>query len=272
MSEMLIDLSEKAVINAIEANLYATTPFSHHWPRAEIHAGPEISWCLTNVGFPTCNGIFRARLKPQEVDKTIERLVNMGRARKVPLQWWVGRDTRPANLGDSLLAQGFITHGGGAGMAIDLLAMKQDVHDLPDLRITEVTDGGTLKTWCHTTSVGFGIPEHAELALLEWFTTDLQLKQPLKFYLGTWQGKPVATSLLFLAEGVAGIYFVATVAEARNRGFGFTITQKPLQAAREMGYRVGILQASKMGEPVYRRMGFKRYSTIQSYTWLNTPE
>jgi GNAT superfamily N-acetyltransferase len=136
------------------------------------------------------------------------------------------------------------------------------------LKIIEVKDPKTLKTWCHITSVGFSIPEAAEPGLVDWFTTDIQLKQPLKFYLGLLQGKPIATSMYFLAEGVAGIYFVATVPEARNQGVGFAITQRPLQEARKMGYRVGILQASKMGEPVYRRMGFKEYCKTGSYSWL----
>ena len=93
----------------------------------------------------------------------------------------------------------------------------------------------------------------------------------MKFYLGWWDEEPVSTSGLLLAEGVAGIYFVATVPEARKRGVGFAITLKPLQEAREMGYRVGILQASQMGEPVYRRMGFQEYCKIGAYIWMNTP-
>ena len=272
MPEILEDFSKEAISEAIEANLYASTPFSHNWPDAEIYTGPEISWCMTNVAFPPCNAIFRANLNPDKVDSTIEGLVEKGRARNVPLHWWIGRDSRPADLAEHLAAFGFTTFGGAAGMAIDLQKMKEDVHNPSDLRISEVVDADTLKTWCHITRLGFGIPEHAEEALLEWFTIDLQLNQPIKFYLGTWRGKPVTTSLLFLAEGVAGIYFVATLPEARRQGFGFAITYKPLEVAREMGYRIGILQASKMGEPVYRRMGFKKYSVIGSYSWLNTPD
>jgi GNAT superfamily N-acetyltransferase len=272
MSDFLKDLSPKALANAVEANLYAFTPFSHRWPRAEVYAGPDISWCMTDIAFPMCNVVFRANLKPEQIDSTIENLISRGRTRKVNVQWIIGLDTKPANLSEYLIAHGFTTQGDGAGMAIDLLAMNEDVPVPAGLKIVEVKDLKTLKTWCHITSVGFSIPEAAEPGLVDWFTTDIQLKQPLKFYLGLLQGKPVATSMYFLAEGVAGIYFVATVPEVRNRGIGFAVTRRPLQEARKKGYRVGILQASKMGEPVYRRMGFKEYCKIGSYTWINKPE
>ena len=137
--------------------------------------------------------------------------------------------------------------------------------------ITEVKDEDTLKTWCYISGISFGMPEQAIPSLVEYFSTDIKLQQPLKFYLGLLDGKPVATSMYYLAEGVAGIYFVATLTEARNKGIGFAITQKPLLEAREMGYKVGILQASKMGEPVYRRLGFKEYSHIGSYSWIYQP-
>ena len=157
-------------------------------------------------------------------------------------------------------------------MAIDLSEMNEADRAPAGLRIVEVEDDDTLKTWCHVGGTGFGIPEPAIPSLVEYFTTDIKMGQPLKLYLGLLDGKPVATSMYYLAEGVAGIYFVATLEEARNKGIGFAITQKPLLEARVMGYRVGILQASKRGVPVYVRLGFREYSRIGSYSWIYQPE
>lgn len=269
MREVLNDLSAPALVNAIEANMYASTPFSYNWPRAEVYTGADLSWCVTDVPFPSCNAVFRARLRPEDVDNTIETLIARGQARSVPLQWWTTQDTQPADLGERLVAHGFKHQGDGAGMAIDLLDMNEKISLPSTFTIKKVQDAATLKIWCHITSVGFGIPAHAEPALLDWFTGFIKLKLPIRFFLGWLEGKPVATSMYLLAEGVAGLYFVAVLPEARRRGIGFAITLKPLQEARETGYRVGILQASKMGEPVYRRMGFKKYSEIGSYIWLD---
>jgi hypothetical protein len=45
------------------------------------------------------------------------------------------------------------------------------------------------------------------------------------------------------------------------------MTLAPLADAAAAGYQVGVLGASPMGEPVYRRIGFAAYCTIGIYEW-----
>lgn len=272
MPDILHDLSEQALIKAIEENMYAMTPLSHGWPQAEVYVGEDVSWCVTDVAFPTCNPIFHVNLEPEAVDSLLKTLIAKARRKKVNLHCWTTRDTKPTNLAEYLTAHGFTSIGEGIGMAIDLSNMNEADRSPAGFRIIEVEDDDSLETWCRVSGTSFGIPEHAIPSIVEYFAMDIKMNQPLKFYLGLLDGKPVATSMYFLGEGVAGIYFVATLAEARNKGIGFAITQKPLLEAREMGYHVGILQASKLGKPVYLRLGFKEYSHIGSYSWIYQQE
>jgi predicted acetyltransferase len=70
-----------------------------------------------------------------------------------------------------------------------------------------------------------------------------------------------------VSAGLAGIYFVSAVEEARRQGIGGAIALAPLREAREMGYGVGVLGASEMGYPVYRRLGFQECCRIGLYEW-----
>ncbi len=79
----------------------------------------------------------------------------------------------------------------------------------------------------------------------------------LRCFVGFRNEVPVATSLRFLSDGVVGIYGVATTPEARKRGFGASMTLAALEDGYAQGYDMGVLIATKMGDPVYRRLGFR---------------
>jgi ribosomal protein S18 acetylase RimI-like enzyme len=81
-------------------------------------------------------------------------------------------------------------------------------------------------------------------------------------YIGFLDDVPVATSAMVADSGVAGIYGLATLPEARRKGIGEVMTVMPLIEAREMGYRVGTIQASSMGYPLYARIGYKDFGTF----------
>jgi len=114
---------------------------------------------------------------------------------------------------------------------------------------------------------GFGAADYIE-AFCEWYICmGFNSTTPIRNYIGWLKEKPVATSTLVLGAGVAGIYCVSTIPEARRQGIGAAMTIRPLLDARGMGYRVGTLQASEMGFPVYRQIGFQEYYRVPLYIW-----
>ena len=105
-------------------------------------------------------------------------------------------------------------------------------------------------------------------ALFAWGQTlGFASEREIVHFLGRLDGRPVATATLVLGGGVAGIYNVLTVPDAQRRGIGALMTVRPLALARARGYRLGILQSSKMGYPLYRRLGFEEYCRIGIYHW-----
>jgi GNAT superfamily N-acetyltransferase len=118
---------------------------------------------------------------------------------------------------------------------------------------------------------GFGAAAARALAELEpALSGEDYLGKPR--YLGFLADRPVATAALVPAAGLAGVYAVSTLPEARGRGIGAAMTAFPLLEARARGYRVGVLQATAMGLPVYRRLGFRALCDYRCYAQPPAPE
>lgn len=78
-------------------------------------------------------------------------------------------------------------------------------------------------------------------------------------------GEPACTALAMLSHGIAGVYWVGTRKQARGRGLAEYCTRELGNAAFARGARKVILQASKYGEPIYSRMGYRKFT---SYPWF----
>ena len=70
-------------------------------------------------------------------------------------------------------------------------------------------------------------------------------------------GEVAACAQLLLSHGIGGVYYVGTLEEARGRGLGELVTRAVTDQAFERGATAVGLQASPMGEPIYRRLGFR---------------
>lgn len=266
MNEILKDLSVSSLVTAIEANLFEFFKLYEQWPRAEVCDNPHILWTITDISFPLFNAVFRAHLS--DPDAAIEAAIARCKRRNVPMMWWTGPSTQPTELGIALEAFGF-TGEEVTGMAAELRSLPRDVSVPPGLVIERVADIETMRKWCHVLCVGFEMPDFVGEALLDLFhSIGFDSQSTVRHYVGQLNDEPVSASSMFLGAGVAGIYCVATVPEARKRGVGSATTLMPLHEARKLGYQVGILHSSHMGINVYRGLGFREYCKFVRYVWL----
>jgi ribosomal protein S18 acetylase RimI-like enzyme len=70
-------------------------------------------------------------------------------------------------------------------------------------------------------------------------------------------GEPVGATLLHESHGIAGVYWVAVLEEARGRGVAAAMVQHVTNVGFHLGAANVQLQASAMGEPIYRRLGYE---------------
>ncbi len=81
--------------------------------------------------------------------------------------------------------------------------------------------------------------------------------------------RPVAGAMLLFSHGIAGVYWVGTLPDARGRGYADAVMRVITRYAFEHGARLVVLQASPMGDPVYRRLGFRE---VTRYPWYLVPK
>jgi len=81
-------------------------------------------------------------------------------------------------------------------------------------------------------------------------------------------GEPVSIAMTIVSHGVAGIYWVGSLEQARGKGLGWAITAAATNAGFKLGAELASLQASPMGKPIYEAMG---YETVFDYRLLMSP-
>lgn len=266
MEHILQDRSIPNVLQAMEKNSFSLMSTIKQWARVEVHQDDQMVWTITDIPFPLFNGVLRTQLPPEDVEIAIQALIAEGKARNVPLLWQIWPSTQPVNLGEYLEKHGFILADHAPGMAADLADLKSNLPTPPGFTMQKVNGPIELKRWWQVCGEVFEMPDFAVEAFYDWMTSsDFPT---ITNYLGFLNGRPVATSLVILGGGVAGIYNVGTLPEARRQGIGALMTALPLKDALAEGYTTGVLESSELGMGVYESLGFKKYCYVDQYVWL----
>jgi GNAT superfamily N-acetyltransferase len=226
----------------------------------------EVRWTIGGSPIDYHNAVVAADLRPDRADDVIAESIQLLKARNVPGSWHVGPSMRPSDLGDRLLAAGFVHGGAEPGMAVALADLTDERIGPADLRIARITSDEALSTWAATLARGFGEgPKEAD-----WVAEVYRREgygDPWRHYLAYLDDEPVATATIYLDAGVAGVYFVMTVPEARRRGIGAAITRAAVHQARDAGVQYAVLGSSPAGRSVYTSLGFREYCLVHLYEW-----
>jgi GNAT superfamily N-acetyltransferase len=171
-----------------------------------------------------------------------------------PVWLWAAAPPEPANLPLLLMARGFRHGFQPHWMWLDLATLRDDFVLRRDIRIELNPDPAI---WDPVKNADF---------LAECRLARLHPDRAVQAV--AWvDGAPIGVSCAFLTRGqsgIAGIYDVGVLPEYRNQGIGKALTHAVCVWARDRGYRIAGLNATPMGEPVYRALGF------QSLRWSET--
>lgn len=270
-----LELSERELALAVEESLFELFRSMVQLPGAELEERDDLCFHHAFPSNPMFKGVWAPRLTRDELHAAAEEALAWHRAREAPFVfWWAGPSAEPEGMGEMLAPHGF------EPFEIDAPGQVADLAELDwgalarvpyDFEAGRVTDDRGLETFGRTFVEAFEIPDRAGQAWVEatrWFGVG---RAPWDLYVGYLEGRPVATNVLFCGAGVATVFAIGTVPDARGQGIGASITLRGLADARERGYRYAVLFATPKGAPVYRRIGFRDVDARIS-RWLWTAE
>jgi ribosomal protein S18 acetylase RimI-like enzyme len=150
------------------------------------------------------------------------------------------------------------------GMAIEpLLAAPPP---LPaDVELIPISTTRDIETFVDVVAGSFSpgeLPDHWHAMLGD---PAVVLSPEITALITTVDGKPSACAMSLIDGDVVGLYLIGTLPWARSRGLGATVTDAITRMALERGARLAVLQASPMGEPLYRRLGWREVTRYRRY-------
>ncbi|HEX9314729.1 MAG TPA: GNAT family N-acetyltransferase, partial [Actinomycetota bacterium] len=84
-------------------------------------------------------------------------------------------------------------------------------------------------------------------------------------YLASFDGETVATTLVWDRGPDVEVTFVATLPEARGRGIARRLLGHALERERERGKSASTLIATKLGFPVYEKLGYREVGGLEMW-------
>lgn len=266
--DKLQDFSYDSLAFAVEKSAAEEFRIWSRWPGLEFRVEDDRIYTITSVRSPIFNNILRATFDPERAEESIDQTLLPFRERNVPAYWWVGRSSRPGDLGSRLTAYGLTTAFIALAMAADLQRLPEDISSPAGLVVEEVTHSREFDQWLKFASAGMDLPP---AAIGPW--TELQSavgfgpSNPMRHFLALLGGEPAAAASLFTGSGIAGMANLVTRKEYRRKGIGSSLTVMLLKAARSSGFRVGALHATAEAAGMYRRLGFREYGREWCYLW-----
>jgi len=259
------DTSESGLITATRANICDLFRHMSVSNKPEHFEKAGLTRWVSVVPHPWFNGLIANEPPTSESEAALVESIQYFKEKIVEtFTFWVDPSLQISDWAPVMSKHGFGFSKDTPGMAMDLNELNPSIPSVDGLEIRVVDDNESNKVWARVFTIGYGLPSAWEPLVFEsWVSLGLGL--PMRNYISYLNGKPVATSCLFLGGGAAGIYSVSTLPEVRGKGIGAAMTLKPLLDAREMGYRIGTLQSSDMGFKIYQRLGFRHLCQIENF-------
>jgi GNAT superfamily N-acetyltransferase len=212
------------VVTEIEEAFAARWSMFGRWTQGELHDENGLLWVETPIKHLPYNGVIRTIIDG-DGDAVLPAVIERYRARGVQFFWLVHPSASPRDLSGRLAAQGLQPVEDITGMSLELADWKGAA--VPGAVYQEVLDDALLSEFHRLTTVYWNIPEDEAPLVAHFQRESGPGRAPGHRYLALVDGAPVAKGYLSLAgpHGVAAIYGMTTLPEARGRGIASGLTK-----------------------------------------------
>ena len=251
-------------------------------PGAEVGLEHDATWGTLGIPSPAFN-LAIGRFSVAAADTRIAEISARFRRRAMPLSWWILPDSTPDDLEARLARAGFghaqrlpamaldlatlVNEGLPAGVAMDEVRDAEAYGPAVDVLIDAFQMRADLRepvigAFGNLSAGSLAEPGVARSAAEPRAAGWAESTVAARTIVARLDGEVVGTALVVIDGPVAGIYNVGVRESARGRGIGRAVTAEVARIARATGCRLAILEASAIGAPVYRRLGFREVGTV----------
>jgi hypothetical protein len=258
-------ISESELLRLADLNLASFWSESSKWvPKSEILYQNDMLLINSAMEFPGCNFVFNSSLEPyEEADFFLSQAKTYFAKRKKGFSLLLRGHCDQAIIQFCKDNKVFLVSE-SPGMVLD-----KPIEDgvVPDGAALHWVDNDLKLQGFRQVVVeayqDLGFPKEASG---KYFAIAQRVISP-QFFLAVcyMDNEPASAALAFLSHGIGGVYWVGTTKKARGHGLAEYCTREVSNAAFACGARKVVLQASKFGEPIYLKMGYREFT---KYPWF----
>ncbi len=255
-----------SLVKIIENNFFA---IGSYWGaiNSSISGNGKISSMNTGIEVADLNWTWNERPLTGNDLRIINQIKNKYKDLKLHFWWWVYPCGQSATTNEALQNEGLNYLESIPCLALEVITINHTMTRCNDIEISFVKDEKELKMWGDISFTGFEMPLETRMKYNKFVMSfDISARSPQKLFVAYFMGQPVATSLLFLHGDNAGVYFVTTLPEYRNKGIASALILNSIKYTKTAGYKYCILQSSKDGLAVYKRAGFQECCCADIYS------
>ena len=128
-------------------------------------------------------------------------------------------------------------------------------------RVEDLATAGDYWALCEASYRSLGFPA----GVFATFPPEMIMLPAVAAWVAYLDGAPASAAMVVSAAGAGMVAWVATIEAARGRGLGALCTVLATNEAFERGDRFASLQASPLGEQIYRRLGYEHLFTYKGF-------